>query len=100
MCVVLAYRCGPAVDSVVRRRFDGVAFQFEAAWALTNIASGTSLQTGTVIDYGAVPLFIRLLNSDFEDVQEQVTSQQGQQGVQGARSIQNHSIPIPLQQFN
>lgn len=45
--------------------------QFEATWAITNIASGTSEHTRYVVELDCVPKIINLLSSENDDVRQQ-----------------------------
>lgn len=54
------------------QRQDQKNLVFEAAWVLTNIASGNKEQTQLIIDLGSVPIFVQLLKSHPDlDVREQ-----------------------------
>jgi len=45
--------------------------QFEAAWTITNIASGSTSDTKCVVDHGGIQNFVHLLSSHNPEVQEQ-----------------------------
>ena len=55
---------------ILRTRDDFLKLQFEAAWCLTNVASGTSDHVECLIKHGIVGCFTKLLASKHIDLVE------------------------------
>eukprot|EP01027_Heterolobosea_sp_BB2_P014412 GEZU01020699.1.p1 GENE.GEZU01020699.1~~GEZU01020699.1.p1 ORF type:complete len:568 (+),score=133.54 GEZU01020699.1:15-1718(+) len=82
---ILSIERTPPIDEVVStgvlprlvaflQRFDAPMLQYEAAWALTNIASGTTTHVRRILEHGALPVFVNLIKTDADismDLREQ-----------------------------
>ena len=79
---LLSVEYNPPLDQVIQTNivprfcqflsnFDNPTLQFEAAWSITNIASGNQQQTAYLLNLNVVPLISNLLNSNDVKIIEQ-----------------------------
>ena len=80
------------------QKFDYPQLQYESAWTITNIASGTHQHCQVIVDKGCVPLLIQLMNSTSEEVKEQAVWALGNIGGDAAHCrdviLQNQGLPL------
>merc|ERR550514_1303584 len=57
--------------SLLKNTSNTSKIRFEAAWALTNVASGSSEHTRVVVDHGGVEAFVNILSQEDGDIKEQ-----------------------------
>jgi len=55
----------------LRDKTASLKLRFEAAWALTNVASGSSAHTEVVVEAGGVEVFVNILATETGDIREQ-----------------------------
>eukprot|EP00294_Goniomonas_avonlea_P003313 CAMPEP_0114560658 /NCGR_PEP_ID=MMETSP0114-20121206/11575_1 /TAXON_ID=31324 /ORGANISM="Goniomonas sp, Strain m" /LENGTH=478 /DNA_ID=CAMNT_0001746215 /DNA_START=9 /DNA_END=1445 /DNA_ORIENTATION=+ len=78
---LLSIERNPPIDAVIETgciprlvqllSFERDDIKYEAAWALTNIASGTSEHVRVLLEHNVLPTFVELLTSTNADVREQ-----------------------------
>lgn len=80
------------------QKFDFPQLQYESAWAITNIASGTHHHCQVIVEKGCVPLLIQMMNSTNEEVREQAVWALGNIGGDASHCrdiiLQNQGLPL------